>query len=58
MYGFQNDMEMNYHSYENKRAQIDLIREVAEENQISLKDLKAKDMVDKIAQKIVDGICK
>lgn len=33
-----------------KRAQLDLIREVAEENQISLKDLKAKDMVDKIAQ--------
>ena len=37
-----------------KRAQIDLIREVAEENQISLKDLKAKDMVDKIAQKKLD----
>lgn len=25
MYGFQNDMEMNYHSYENKRAQIDFV---------------------------------
>lgn len=37
-----------------KRAQIDLIREVAEENQISLKDLKAKDMVDRIAQKKLD----
>lgn len=33
-----------------KRAQLDLIREVAEENQISLKDLKAKAMVDKIAR--------
>ena len=31
-----------------KRAQLDLIREVAQENQISLKDLKAKDIVDKI----------
>ena len=25
MYGFQNDMEMNYHSYKNKRAQIDFV---------------------------------
>lgn len=39
-----------------KRAQLDLIREVAEENGISLKDLKAKDMVEKIAQnKVVDS---
>lgn len=37
-----------------KRSQLDLIREVAEENQISLKDLKAKQMVDKIAQKKLD----
>ena len=34
-----------------KRAQIDLIREVAEEQQISLKDLTAKDLMDKITQK-------
>ena len=33
-----------------KRAQIDLIREIAEEHQISLKDIKAKDFADKIAQ--------
>lgn len=33
-----------------RRAQIDLIREIAEEHQISLKDMKAKDLVDKIAQ--------
>ena len=33
-----------------KRAQLDLIREIAEENQIALKDVKAKDMIDKIAR--------
>ena len=37
-----------------KRSQLDLIREVAEENQISLKDLKAKKVVDKITQKKLD----
>lgn len=34
-----------------KKAQVDLIREVAEEHQISLKDLTAKDLMDKITQK-------
>lgn len=34
-----------------KKAQIDLIREVAEENEISLKDVTAKDMMEKIGQK-------
>lgn len=38
-----------------KRAQLDLIREVAEENQISLKDLKARDMADKIIQRKLDA---
>ena len=37
-----------------KRAQIDLIREVSDENGISLKDLKAKDLMDKIAQRKQD----
>lgn len=34
-----------------KKAQIDLIREVAEERDISLKEVTAKDMIDKICQK-------
>ena len=34
-----------------KKAQVDLIREVAEEKQISLKDVTAKNLMDKICQK-------
>lgn len=34
-----------------KKAQIDLIREVAEEQQISLKELTAKDLLEKILQR-------
>lgn len=34
-----------------KRAQLDLIREVSEENQISLKELTAKQLMDKIDQR-------
>lgn len=34
-----------------KRAQLDLIREVSEENQISLKELTAKQLMDKIVQR-------
>lgn len=33
-----------------KRNQLELIREISEENEITLKELKAKDLVDKIAQ--------
>ncbi|MBQ8598211.1 MAG: UvrD-helicase domain-containing protein [Lachnospiraceae bacterium] len=34
-----------------KRAQLDLIREVSEENQVSLKELTAKHMMEKIVQR-------